>query len=225
MSPAAEVSGPTQCPTPLGTATEIAATPRADQNLELLALQLDGDRMSASDETYARVVADVGAIRAAHPELADIGFFGYTDGKSLVVRPDAMTMQRIHAREYSAWKCLNDFYELQSLEFVGDAYLLLTFKGNYNLEQLRQLYMRLPGIRSAETNLAGGDASKICLLRDGASIEYVVDRASGDCLAGCTIHDAHYFVSTRAGEVEAKGSWNSAAMVTNAPDWWRVCSR
>ena len=52
------------CPMPLGSAEELALTPRADTNLELLALSLDVGHLTATQVTYERVVADIGALRA-----------------------------------------------------------------------------------------------------------------------------------------------------------------
>jgi hypothetical protein len=218
--PSGPISGP--CVMPLGTAAEIAATPRADENLEMLALRLDAGHVTASDETYARVVADVTAIRNARPELADVGYFPRSDGKALLVEPNDLTMQSITAKQYTAWDCLNDFYGLESLEVVA-GWVVLKLKGNYDLELLAGLYESLPGIRSAQPNLGGGDSSTICARRDGSKLEYVVDRAGGDCPAGCNTHDAHAFVSTAPGMVEAVGDWNSETSET-WPDWFtRVC--
>jgi hypothetical protein len=42
------------CPTPLGTAEELALTPRVDTNLELLALTLDTGHITATQATYER---------------------------------------------------------------------------------------------------------------------------------------------------------------------------
>ena len=41
--PRGPITGP--CPKPVGTAEQVAATPRADANLEMLALHLDGDQV------------------------------------------------------------------------------------------------------------------------------------------------------------------------------------
>lgn len=209
---------------PIGTAAEIAATPRADPNLELLAMRVEPGRVTASEEIDARLVADVAAIRVAAPELAGIGYFGRSDGKQLLLSPNDLTMQSIRAHEYSAWDCLNDFYGLENLE-VGSTFVVLTLKGTYDLATLSKLYGTLPGIRSAESNVSGGDSATICAQQSGAMFEYVVDRAGGDCPAGCTTHDAHAFVSTAAGVVTAKGSWNSE-QTPNPPDWFtRLCRR
>src|SRR6185312_12133886 len=66
--PSAPVTGP--CTMPPTAAEGVAATPRADVNLELLALSIDPGRITADEDTYQRVVADITAIRKADPSLA-----------------------------------------------------------------------------------------------------------------------------------------------------------
>jgi hypothetical protein len=225
--PAGPITGP--CPMPIGTAAEVAATPRADTNLELLALHLDAGKVAATQETYDRVVADVAAIRRLAPELADIGYFPPHDGKQLGLVPNDLTARSIEAGDYSAWDCLNDFYGVESLEVIpnifGPSLVLITLKGIYDLDRVAEAYRMLPGIEDADPNFGGGDSSTICALRDATRIEYVVDRAGGDCPAGCTTHDAQLFASDAAGSVEAGASWDTESGAP-PPEWFeRVCSR
>jgi hypothetical protein len=220
--PPAPVTGP--CPTPLGAAADIAATPRSDPNLELLALSIDHGRVTANEETYSRVVADVAAMREANPQIASIKYFPRTGGRELLVYPNEQTMQLIRGGNYSAWNCLNDFYRLQSMELgADDKYYVLGLKGMYDLDLVSQLYKELPGITDVEPNRRAGDGPTICAKRNGSEYEYVVDRADGDCPSGCTIHEAHHFLSSAAGVIEARGVWNSE---TNEPppEWFsRIC--
>ena len=175
------------------------------------------------------MVADVKAIRAAEPALADVDYFAPNDGKTLLLTPNEVTFESIDPGDYSAWDCLNDFYGLESIEpnraTIGDSHVLLTLKGLYNMNLVGEVYGKLPGIESVEANSFGGDGPTICAQRSGSTIEYVVDRAGGDCPGGCTTHDAHRFVSTAAGMIEAREVW-SPDMFETPPDWFsRVCSR
>ena len=63
---------------PLGSVEQLAQTPRADFNLELLALSLEPGNITASQALYDRVVADVTAMRRLAPELADVDFLPHT---------------------------------------------------------------------------------------------------------------------------------------------------
>jgi hypothetical protein len=130
-------------------------------------------------------------------------------------------MQSIRAGQYSAWDCLNDFYGLQDL-FVGSTYVVITLKGTYDIVELSKLYQKLPGIRSAGSS-RGGDGPTVCAGRNGSTFEYVVDRADGDCPAGCITHEAHAFVSTAPGEVEARGVWNSASREGDSSLFTKLC--
>jgi hypothetical protein len=219
--PSAPITGP--CPMPIGSAEDVAATPRDDANLEMLALTLDSPAIVATQETYDRVIADVAAIRELEPALADIEYRAANDGKGLLLDPEELTFQSIAAGEYSAWDCLNDFYQLDAMQMtpmkVGGSFVAITLKGQYNVAELSHLYAMLPGIKSVEPNGILGDGPTIRARRRDDALEYIVDRAGGDCPAGCTTHDAHFFVSTAPGVVEAMGSWNSESGEA-PPDWW-----
>jgi hypothetical protein len=208
--PSGPISGP--CPAPLGTAEELALTPRQDTNLERLALGLDPGNVTASQVTYDRVTADVAAIRALAPELAEIGYGAANFSPGVVLHFTDIGTQALAAGEYSAWQCLNDFYgvsDLQTYGLSGDTWATLTFEGVYRIELLVDLYAQLPEVVSAEANVSVGDGSTICAARDGDRYEYVVDRAGGDCPAGCTEHEAHHFESDAAGQVTALDVWDS----------------
>ena len=225
--PGAPITGP--CPTPIGSAAAIAASPRADQNLELLALRLDAGEVVATQATYDRVIADVTAIRALAPALADVGYFPPHDGKTLLVQPSEQVFKLIEAGQYSAWDCLNEFYGLTSIEpqrfSIGSSFVLVKLKGLYDLALLAGVYAQLPGITSVEPDGFGGDNAKICAARAGDQFEYMVDRAGGDCPAGCTTHDAQHFRSSAPGVVEALETWNSESGAP-APQWFtRMCRR
>jgi hypothetical protein len=208
----------------------VAATPRSDADAEWVALQLDADQVVARQPTYDRVSADLAAIRQAMPDLADIGVYPFDDGTTVILAPTEQTFRSIEADDYRDWDCLNDFYGLQSVipepDPLGTPQVLVTLKGRYNMPLVAELYARLPGITNASDNPSVGDGSKICAARDGASYSYVLDRAGGDCPAGCTTHQAYYFVSNGPGQVELRDTWDDSAGKQPAPAWWLPsCSR
>jgi hypothetical protein len=218
--PTGPITGP--CPTPLGTAEELALTPRQDEGLELLALSLEPGNITASQATYDRVTADVAAIRALAPELAEIGYGAASDSQSVILHFTDVGAQALAAGEYSAWQCLNDFYRVsdtQTFDLSGDTWAILVFDGVYDIALLAELYARLPGVVSAEVNATAGDGPTLCAARDGDRYEYVVDDAGGDCPSGCTEHDAHHFESDAAGQVAALEVWNSEDGQP-APEWF-----
>lgn len=222
--PSGPIAGP--CPEPLGSPEELALTPRADTNLEQLALSLEPGNVTASQDTYDRVVADVAAIRALVPDRADIGYRAAHDGKTLYLGLTDLAAQSIAADEYSAWDCLNERYGASVGELNeglgGNWSLLIASRGIYNLSPLAERYAELPGVTTAEPNFAVGDGPTLCVARDGGSYQYVVDRAGGDCPAGCTEHDARAFASEAAGQITELGAWTSASGEA-APAWFGIC--
>ena len=218
------------CPRPFGSAEEIASTPREYPGFELLALHLDQDAVAATTATYDRLVADILAIHASDPSLAPIGYFARRSATELVLTPDTQTAERIKTGKYSAWDCLNDFYGLKSMRVLEykhpiSTFVILTLKGNYNMSLVAGAYRMLPGIVQAEPEGFGGDTSTICAQRSGTNFEYVLHYATGDCQAGCSIHDAHHFVSTSAGSIETRETWDSTTD-ERVPEWFaRLCKR
>jgi hypothetical protein len=79
------------CPGPLGDPEDLVATPRAQENLEFLALVVEPDAVVASQANYERVVADVAAIRALVPDLASIEYRPSHDGKNVHISMTAWT--------------------------------------------------------------------------------------------------------------------------------------
>lgn len=219
---AAPITGP--CPAPLDSAADVALTPRADTNLELLALSLEADRITVSQATYERVVSDVVAIRALAPEVADVTFNAF-DATTLRLQLTDIGASSVAEGGYSAWDCLNERYGLMSitpLEADRPTYEVV-LKGNYNVERLAMLYSELPEVVEVLTLGVLSDWSTICGRSDGARYEYVVDRRSGDCPAGCAEHEAHHFESSEPGQVTALGVWQSGPG-SPAPEWFsRIC--
>lgn len=196
------------CPPGLPSAAEIAATPRADQNLELLALHIAGG-IVADQATYDRVVRDVGAIRGQDERVAGIQYFPRSDGKSVDLAPDAATYAAMRAGQYRAWDCLNQTYVVTNTLFADakppfEASVLLTLKGIYDIETVGMQYGALVGVKAYGAGL-GGDGPTICVTRESDLWHYVFDQAGGDCPSGCTEHTYYHFTTTAAGAVASLG--------------------
>ena len=87
------------------------------------------------------------------------------------------------------------------------------------------LYERLPEVLRSEVEMRQDDGPNICVSRNGARFEYVIDRASGSCDISCQQHDAQYFASDAAGEVTRLAEWNSRSGEAT-PTWFTEhCSR
>jgi hypothetical protein len=209
---------------PLADGADLKATPRADQNLELLALSVSGTVVARQD-VYDRVVRDVSAIRAATAEVQGIGYFPRNDGKSLILGVDSATAASIEAGAYHAWDALNARWRVVEKQKVTDSgVLLLRFRGIYDMSTVAQQYASLSGVRSAEPDGIIGDDSTICLTIEGSAYRFVFDRAGGDCPSGCIDHHESGFTTDAAGSITPESTWDS----TNAspqPDFIRRFGR
>jgi hypothetical protein len=223
--PSRPITGP--CPTPLGSVEDLALSPRDQPDLELLALRLEPERVTASQATYERVVADVAALRALAPRLVDNWLTPFEDGTRLTIAFDHIAAQSLEEGQYSAWNCLNEFYGASTPTVSGamkSAWATLKLRGTYNLPLIAELYRQLPGVTSAgpeESNFM----RTTCVARDGDHIEYVLYQGIGDCPSGCTEHRYIRFASDVAGQVTQLDDWSSVGNEA-PPDWvGRVCGR
>jgi hypothetical protein len=204
--PKAAIAGP--CPAVLGEAGEMALSPRSDRNLEALALSLEPERVTASQATYERVVADIAALRALAPELASIDFTPPYES-SLALSLSDVAEQSIRDGQYTAWNCLNDFYGPMSLTMIeGETYPRVErveFQRVFNAEILAELYRQLPGIEDGDPRYITSPTNQLAARRDGDAFEYFVlpsAPACGDvCKSPIDDPSARHFQSASAGSV------------------------
>jgi hypothetical protein len=209
------------CPTPLGSAAELALTPRADTNLELLALTLDTGKLTATQATYERVVADVETIRASAPSLESLAFWPPHDGHTLTITFGSDAMDAFGAGTYTAWDCLLDAYRAQIgpvIDVFPTYAPTLYLDGIFDMPRLAELFRQLPDV-SVDINDTSGRRT-LCARREGEHYEYVVDRGTGSCVAAspCT-GSARQYSSDAPGEVTAGEIWFAAD--APAPGWFR----
>jgi hypothetical protein len=220
-NPAVPLEGP--CPAPLGTPEEVALTPRADQNLERLALSLDPGNVTAGQATYDRVVRDVAAIRALISVGEAIGYGVRDDGRTLFLGLSPIAATSITARKYAAWDCLNERYGANTTEphETGDGgwSTTITLRGIYNLERLAERYAALPGVTSAVPLAPPGEGRALCAARHGHSIGYVVALSEGECLTDADCVDTQVFESDAGGRITSLGPWSSESGEPTPPSF------
>jgi hypothetical protein len=212
------------CPTPLGTAEELARTPRSDSNLELLALTLDEGQITATQATYERVVADVASIRASAPSLAELEYWPPHDGRSIRITFGSAATEALAAGTYTAWDCLLEAYraEIGSVIDIFPTYApTLYLDGIFDLRRLLELFEQLP---DADAEISVSTGRTLCSRRAGEHYEYVVDRTSGDCDGtGPCRGSARHFASDAPGQITWLTSW-SATPGDPPPAWFQdVC--
>jgi len=129
-----------------GNAADLAASPRADENAEKLALTLDGG-IAASTATYDRVRADLAAIVAGAPGLADHRLLEKYSTQTLIVALDPDTS---HFPAGPDWACLNQWYGVNSIQPLSGPYKLLDFRPRLNLGAVAEDYRALAGVTYVE---------------------------------------------------------------------------
>jgi hypothetical protein len=204
----------------LESSADIDATPRPDADAELLAL-LFGDSVTADPALYARVAADLAAIRALDESIADLRARVSFDSRHLSLIVDDARPMRDHV--YHDWDCLNAHYGwIRTTVLVyehGDGFASVELKGRYATDLLACRYAHLPHVGYAEAGSYDGDGSGVFgfIDDDGSTLHYAFDRAGGDCAVACTTHSATHYTSDALRaitQLEHFEGTNGAAMPT-----------
>lgn len=140
-----------------GDPSDVAATPRADRDAEILALGLAPELLVARQDRYDVIAADLAAIRALQPELEDVhvecevpyGYAFWFDGNDVV--------GAVWLGLYHAWDCHNAFYgiEHQAVGEGGDVWRIdgLAFAvgvAGVLTPSFIESYRTLPGLEDAQ---------------------------------------------------------------------------
>lgn len=219
-APVAPITGP--CPAPLGSPDELLSTPRADPNLELLALDLEPGRFTASQATYDRLVADLAAMRARAPSLARVHFIPPHDGRTLDIDLTEQALEALSAGAYTAWACLNDAYRAER-SYLAPLTFQLRLAGIYDLPRVAELYRQLPGVAAVRPSHPPGGPPPLCAAREGDRYEYVMDRASAGCQTTCDEHQARHYISEAPGQVTPQEVWDSETGAPMPPWYAALC--
>jgi len=207
---------------------DLEATPRADVELELLALSVSG-AVVARQGIYDRVVRDVAAIRASHPEVQGIGYQSRDCGNSLLLRVDAVTGAAIQQHTYHDWDGLNARWRLMDIQNMDASFetLFLQFRGIYDMAAVAREYAALRGVISSEAtlpvfayNLYGDGFPTICLTLDGNWYRYVFV----GCLLGCISFQEFGFSTDSRGRIAFEAEWDPTTS-TPLPDFIRRFGR
>jgi hypothetical protein len=199
----------------LGTAAEIAATPREDEEAELIALFLGGG-LTAPQPLYERVRDDLAALRAAAPELADVPFIPRHDARTLLLTVDEATAAAMEAGTYTAWSCLNDWYAASRTQIFSFPVALVEFAGILDTERIAAEYALLPGVEAVEVNVVARalpSTDYLCALVQGNEIHYFAE--TGDDGERSFLH----FISEPGQAPQPAGSWNPA-LPEAEPSWF-----
>jgi len=204
----------------LASAQDLARSPYADVEAELLALEASG-ALVATPDVYARIRDDLAAIRSAYPTVRGIEARASWDPSALLIGFDAAGKAMVDAGTYDDWTCPNALYGLTSATFAFSGYYVLEFSHRMNPLLLATAYTHLPHVTNAGPNAIFGDGDDVCAAIGGSTYTYVFDSGSGDCPAGCISHTYWGFKTSASGGITSLGTW-SRGDGTSPP--WLVAS-
>jgi hypothetical protein len=221
-----DVTTPAACAGLPGTDEELALTPRADVEAEVLALRVGG-AFTADSPTYERIRRDLASIRKRVPLLERVR--GYLDSNRVALTVDKPAFASMEAGTYTAWDCLHARYgwhdeKLDDYDGKWSPAASGRLSGRYDEATIVSLYEQLPGITSVRRYEFTGNGPTVCASREAdQSYHYVFDDASGDCPSGCIDHHYYYFVSQPDGRITNGGE--HVLRSGDTPDWVKLYGR
>lgn len=197
------------------TVVDVSATPRADADAEIVALEASG-QFIAPEDLFQRVAAELTGLR--HSQLAPDGVSATGCGNGLIVSFDETTMQEVRAGGYRDWDALNENLKVASLRTftIIDA-AALQFEGRYNLQRVTQEYSALRGVERVEHDSYIGASRDLCLAIREREHYYIGWRGEGDCPSGCIASEYRGYVFDASGNLGFLGFWDGSG---NAPAWY-----
>jgi hypothetical protein len=197
-----------------GSTEEFSRTPRADANLELLALRLS-NRITARDDIYERVRKDVAAIRNLDARMESITYSPRHNGRNLMLSFDSENRKAVDGGNYDSWSCLNKHFHAESIDTTDARIVKITFRGNLDMDQVARLYAGLPGVKVAEPvrPVVLDQSFTLCVTPEGERWHYVFSDAD---------KTLHYFVSTERMDIAQMGRWSLVGQNedgTQRPPW------
>ena len=193
----------------LGTKAQIASSPRANEEAERLALR-STEELVAPQAQYARILADLAAIRAAHPKPGARRLFGHFGTHTLIIElPPALIAKAVKG-EYRGLDCLNQWYGGRITNAMGAVQMIFVgFPALYHPRRIVEAYRDHPDVLLVEAAsvAADGDDITLCTGPDGGVHRYLFRHGDGNCLNGCQT------VRYRGYDVTPEGA------VTPLPPW------
>ena len=196
----------------IGAREEVLRTPRADTNLELLALALSGG-VVADQAIYERLLRDVTAIRSMETRLKSVRYLPPHDGKTMLVHLSETASALFAEGKYDYWDCVNRHYGLESTQMVEPGYVKVRLKGIYDLNAVASVYARLPGVLGAEPYDARSvdHGATILVTRENDEWHYVFRTQSASAF--------YYFTTHGNQNPKSGGVWTGQA--SSSPAWLR----
>lgn len=240
-----EGDGELFCPPDDGTLSEqLAMTPRADANIEAMALSFDNRTapfdpnlehrvVVARQATYDRLLRDVAAARALEPELADVTFFDPFANRTIIFHLDRADWKLFQRGEYDDLDCFLDLYEGEilgpAIDDPNPRTILARFAPGLDLHTIAQqvVFGKVPSIDAAGVGGTAGinglprhDGPTICADGSDTTWHYVFMDTDGECTSTpeCTHTESYYVTTDAAGNATVQDVWVEGTPGTE-PQW------
>jgi hypothetical protein len=133
-----------------GPSSDVAATPRPDHDAEVLALSLDPTRVAAPQAHYDVITADLAAIRALDPSVADVHVgCVVANGLAFWFFDDLDVNDALFAGDYHAWDCHHAYFHHRQEQRVDGVAVAIELDGVFG-EAMALAYGSLPGLDDHE---------------------------------------------------------------------------
>ena len=203
---------------------QIAKSPRADEEAELMALWMSGD-VVAYDRDYLQVRDALSLVRGTFsdtiPYLDSVNFvYRFQESVIGLVLSD-YAVQQLRAGTFVEWDSLNELYRLSEIDttwLAGSGHITLSFEGRLNPQVLSARYGLLDGVDAGFLFAKVGDYSNIYPWRSGYDHTFLLRRGWENCVSQCEGNEFWYF-KVNDGNARYIGGY-VADGAEEPPVWW-----
>jgi len=204
--------------------TQIAQSPRPDEEAELMALFASGD-VVAYQRDYDRFRDALNIVstsfRDSVPELDSIHFVYRFQVGVIGLILKAAAVQQLRDGMFTDWDSLNALYRVSEIDTSGLAtsqQVVLTFEGRLNPLLLQSYYSQAVTDTSGFVFVRTGDYSNIYPWKSGYDHTFLLRKAWGNCMSMCDSNRFWYFKVVE-GEARYLGEYCPDDS-PYPPDWW-----
>ncbi len=203
---------------------QIAKSPRADGEAELMALWMSGS-VVAYQRDYDRVRDALALVREIYADTVpflDSAEFVYRMQESVIgIGLTESAIERLRAGTYIEWDSLNELYRLSDIDtsrMAVSRQVELSFEGRLNPSLLSTYYGQLDGVSESYLYVQIGDYSNIYPWQVDYNYTFLLREAHGDCMFQCDSNQFWYF-RVSDGEAEYIGKYLPGG-ASVPPAWW-----
>ncbi len=209
---------------PGGTSGPFSATPRENEEAELMALWLSGEIM-APDSLYEAIDKGLKNVKGDFEETVSCSMYvfkpEFIPSELIIVFTDSLA-NLYRAGLYHDWDSLNNYYRVMVADTnysLGRFTAVLRFEGRLNSYHLKFIYRKaLPEMEIIDADSYAGDWPNLYPWIVDGKLAFFLRDAWGDCPAGCMNQDIYAFIQTDTGYCYC--GFHSDTLMQAKPEWW-----